>query len=389
MSVTNIKQQIVELHEHEKKHQAESVVVLTYATHKQGYFDVLVESCERYGYELRVLGMGDKWLGYGQKLAAFLAALRTMPAEQLVLCVDAFDVFLCGPASEVPHILRNVGSPAMLVGASRAMGNFKAIHRRMYGDDGDGNTADARCAGSPYSVLCAGTYLCRAAACVELLSAIGPIDSREDDQSLLNKVRRRFGADAIALDCTFQAFATLLPASVGGKLRKDDGVTVVWHTQHKQPSQPSQAHTTAAQKKDTQQQALMRRVHCAVTDTLPILVHGAGDTDLRPLVQQMGFASRWIPTPRSYVDSKVRYHMLQFAKAYQCEALAMLGLLCIAIAFALFGVAVARERKYYVASVAQTRPLPVFIEDGKQQASLNNIDERRQHRQFADASQVE
>jgi hypothetical protein len=302
---------------------SDGCLVLTYATHRQGYMDVLEQSCARYGYRLRILGMGERWRGYCAKLNAAIAAMRSLPRNQLVLFVDAFDVFMCAPASLAESVYREAGEPTMLVGASRSVGGdaFALVHNRMF--DESSNLRDNECKKSPYRFTCAGTYLCRAGPCADLLQAAGVVDDSQDDQAVINRLRKQHGSSAIALDYSQRAFATLLSSFVRGKIRSEDRITVRVDADGN------------------------KRVHCGVTDTMPLLVHGPGDTDLSPLIAQLGFdvPPRREATPHSYVLSKVTYHTKQMFDAFRQETLLGFAVLMVFLAILLIVVAILRDRR--------------------------------------------
>lgn len=70
--------------------------IVTVCTHKDGYFDALVESCKRHNHDLVVLGWNQTWKGFvwRQKLVLdYLEQLcRTGTENDLVCLVDAYDV---------------------------------------------------------------------------------------------------------------------------------------------------------------------------------------------------------------------------------------------------------------------------------------------------------
>lgn len=61
--------------------------VVTYATHSERYFDILKQSCP----EITVLGMGTKWTGFIDKIAAVRDFCRTKNPDDIVCFVDGFD----------------------------------------------------------------------------------------------------------------------------------------------------------------------------------------------------------------------------------------------------------------------------------------------------------
>ncbi|EEA04847.1 uncharacterized protein CMU_039140 [Cryptosporidium muris RN66] len=75
--------------------------VLTPATHCEMYFPALLVSAQKLGYRLHILGLGEKWQNFRWKLVKVREFCKTLPPNDLVLHVDAFDVCFLQP----PHIL--------------------------------------------------------------------------------------------------------------------------------------------------------------------------------------------------------------------------------------------------------------------------------------------
>jgi len=52
--------------------------IVTVATESKYYFPYLVQSCERNGIKLKVLGYGEKWLGFNWRLRKMIEYLKTL-----------------------------------------------------------------------------------------------------------------------------------------------------------------------------------------------------------------------------------------------------------------------------------------------------------------------
>jgi hypothetical protein len=72
--------------------------VVTVATKSDKYFPALRESCQRFGYELVVLGWGKKWKGFTWRFELLSDYLKTIPSDEPVCFVDAYDVIMLRPA---------------------------------------------------------------------------------------------------------------------------------------------------------------------------------------------------------------------------------------------------------------------------------------------------
>lgn len=75
--------------------------VVTLATHDSGYLQALKESCDRYGYDLKVLGWGEKWEGFVMRANLYKEYLKEIPPDEYVVCCDAYDVLALRPAEEL------------------------------------------------------------------------------------------------------------------------------------------------------------------------------------------------------------------------------------------------------------------------------------------------
>lgn len=72
------------------------MLTLIYATHPDQYFTSMLHSAKRYGYKIKILGWNTKWKGFGQKIIAFHNFLQNYQNKQeIILCVDAYDVLFC------------------------------------------------------------------------------------------------------------------------------------------------------------------------------------------------------------------------------------------------------------------------------------------------------
>ncbi|CXI36082.1 procollagen lysine 5-dioxygenase, putative [Plasmodium berghei] len=75
--------------------------VLTFATHEQGYFKTLQESCKKLNIDLIVLGMGNKWEGFISKLINVKEYLKKCNDKDIILFVDGFDTIFIQPSNVI------------------------------------------------------------------------------------------------------------------------------------------------------------------------------------------------------------------------------------------------------------------------------------------------
>ena len=87
--------------------------VFSYATDvtKAAY---LLGSARENGLEVDVVGMGERWSGWGQKLRAFHDYVRSLSPQDIVMCVDAYDIAFTADAPRILSSFARVSSPIVI-----------------------------------------------------------------------------------------------------------------------------------------------------------------------------------------------------------------------------------------------------------------------------------
>ncbi|ANQ07226.1 Uncharacterized protein PCOAH_00016120 [Plasmodium coatneyi] len=101
IDVTTMGATTVDVTKMKAKIRSSKLHVLTFATHEQGYFKTLQESCSRLNIDLTVLGMGKKWEGFITKLVKVKEYIKSCNDNDIVLFVDGFDTFFVQPANVI------------------------------------------------------------------------------------------------------------------------------------------------------------------------------------------------------------------------------------------------------------------------------------------------
>jgi len=83
---------------------------VTVATHSDGYFDFLQQSCERHNIELNVLGWGMKFQGWVWRLNIIKDYYNALDPEEIVCFIDAYDVIILQDASEIEKTFKNMNA---------------------------------------------------------------------------------------------------------------------------------------------------------------------------------------------------------------------------------------------------------------------------------------
>ncbi len=88
--------------------------VVTIATHKDGYYDALIESGKRNNIDIKTLGWGQKWKGFTMKYELLNKYLDSIPEDDIVIFVDAYDVILLETKDEILNRFYSYQSPIVL-----------------------------------------------------------------------------------------------------------------------------------------------------------------------------------------------------------------------------------------------------------------------------------
>ena len=61
--------------------------LFTIATHEDGYFKLLLDSCKRYNIKIDVIGYGEKYTGHIFKIKKTIEYLRSKKSNSIILFV--------------------------------------------------------------------------------------------------------------------------------------------------------------------------------------------------------------------------------------------------------------------------------------------------------------
>jgi hypothetical protein len=68
-------------------------IVITYNNEPTENSDFFFETCKRNGWNLKPIGLGEKWEGFANKINAYKNICCELPSDQIVVISDARDVF--------------------------------------------------------------------------------------------------------------------------------------------------------------------------------------------------------------------------------------------------------------------------------------------------------
>lgn len=69
-----------------------TLILCTVATHNEGYFDSLMDSCKKNKLNLKILGWNKKWKGFVWRFALIVNFLEKLKDDNIVCFIDGFDV---------------------------------------------------------------------------------------------------------------------------------------------------------------------------------------------------------------------------------------------------------------------------------------------------------
>jgi hypothetical protein len=175
--------------------------IVTVATERQYYFPYLVDSCERNGKKLEILGMGEEWQGFNWRFTKMINYLKTLPQNDIVCFVDGYDVVCCRNLKELPDVFLEIKKRT---GCKIVVGHEKLSFL-------NGLLAYTYFGRCNNSYINAGTYIGTVNDLLEILPKIYALNPKDDadDQVLITKYCKQNSSE-IYCDTKNQLFLTLV-----------------------------------------------------------------------------------------------------------------------------------------------------------------------------------
>ena len=245
--------------------------VLAFATDSDGYLPLLLSSADRFGFELEIVGWGTAWHGMTTKLTRYHEELRRRRSDEVVMLIDAYDVFFAAPAALSAMAFKEMGLPYLLSGQRYFPSSpfMRELSDRVMGLDPAGRFG-RRVEAERYGRPCMGALMGHAGALTELLSKLIAIEERQrrgDDQVLLNLYLEEHPEEAyVDRECRiFQSlWRTRGSFSIAGSFHPNDA--------------------------DAEVRILASgRLENRFTRTCPQVIHGPMDLDMNPLLEALGY----------------------------------------------------------------------------------------------------
>ena len=274
--------------------------LVTVATHSDGYYSYLQQSCSRYHVPLTVLGFGTKWKGYSHKLLLMKEFLDQQPDHELICFIDSFDVILLRSfdelESEYQKMVNRIGV-SIIIGCEKANSVWTEYAMKLI---------FGTCCGK---LLNSGTYIGPVSDLKKMMDKIIPGQLDKDDQTLISQYARRY-PDRIYIDHENELFLTVTNAK-GHFLTKEMAFK----------------HNQFFYKKNK-----------------PFLAHGNGNTNMNDLLLLLGYSLSQKEKRRV-----TEYHETEFNKKifyYAKRVLPYLLLLIVILSLCIYFL-VKRIRNYY------------------------------------------
>jgi hypothetical protein len=109
-----------------------AIYALTVATHNDGYYNALTESCKRNNINLITLGFGLKWQGFSWRFLLVKEYIETLNDDDIVIFLDAYDVFAINNIDVIEERFKSFNSPIVLSTEKYIMNHTKIGYQALF-----------------------------------------------------------------------------------------------------------------------------------------------------------------------------------------------------------------------------------------------------------------
>jgi hypothetical protein len=88
--------------------------ICTVVTHDDYYYRSMVNSCEKLGLQLKLLGWGEKWKDFYWRFNLMKEYLQSLDPNEIVVFIDAFDVIPLLPEKDILERFLSFNSPIVI-----------------------------------------------------------------------------------------------------------------------------------------------------------------------------------------------------------------------------------------------------------------------------------
>ena len=187
------------------------ITVITVTTDNKGYFDALKEGCDKYGFDLKIIGYGEKWGGFVWRFKKIKEYLMnsSMDSKNITIVVDGYDTLCINSKDELLRRFLNMKTNILF-----SRDGLSESFLLQYGQD----KVFKSCNGLRLS---AGLYMGYTKSIWELTNLMCEMfdcnDPSLDDQRIITQLCREnndFYRNNIKIDKNSEIFYNLLPNSI-------------------------------------------------------------------------------------------------------------------------------------------------------------------------------
>jgi hypothetical protein len=88
-----------------------SSTLVIYATHSEGYFDILMKQANLLNYNVQILGWGTKWLGFYKRTLDLYDYFLSRPDDEIIISIDGYDSFILDDVDTLVEKYYSFNSP--------------------------------------------------------------------------------------------------------------------------------------------------------------------------------------------------------------------------------------------------------------------------------------
>jgi hypothetical protein len=147
--------------------------VCTLATKPKEGLDRLLESCHFHNILLTVMGMGKPFRGCGDKLLYSQELLNTLPDDDILLYIDAYDILIVQPTEKILNAFLQMKAN-IVVSAERFCHPDKELASQFQAE-------------TSFKYICAGAFIGYVKSLKTLFNNFSPIDPEADDQRIFTR----------------------------------------------------------------------------------------------------------------------------------------------------------------------------------------------------------
>lgn len=89
------------------------MIICCVATHSDRYFPSLQDSCKKNKCNLKVLGWGEKWKGFGMKYRLMEEFVNNIDNNEIIMFVDAYDVVILQDSRIIENKFKSLNIPIL------------------------------------------------------------------------------------------------------------------------------------------------------------------------------------------------------------------------------------------------------------------------------------